>query len=275
MTNDKDNSLPIGVFDSGVGGLTVLKAIREALPAENLVYLGDTARLPYGTKSPTSISRYATRATRHLLQHDIKMLVVACNTASAVALTALQELMDPIPVVGVVEPGAMAAVATCPGGSHLVLATEATVRLGAYSKAILAHDPSASVREQACELLVSLAEEGWNDGEIAESIVSRYLREADDDTFKADSIILGCTHFPLLRDTISAIAGSAVQVVDSANTTAAVVGKILSESQSLASGAAPGQLQLLATDGITRFARVGGQFLGESLTAADVQLVDL
>ena len=275
MTNDKDNSLPIGVFDSGVGGLTVLKAIREALPAENLVYLGDTARLPYGTKSPASISRYATQATRHLLQHDIKMLVVACNTASSVALTALQELMDPIPVVGVVEQGAMAAVVARPGGSHLVLATEATVRLGAYRKAISAHDPAASVRDQACELLVSLAEEGWNDGEIAESIVSRYLSEADDDAFKADSIILGCTHFPLLRETISAIAGSAVQVVDSANTTAAVVGKILSESQSLASAAPPGQLQLLATDGITRFARVGGQFLGESLTAADVQLVDL
>ena len=275
MTIDDDNSLPIGVFDSGVGGLTVLKAIREALPNENLVYLGDTARLPYGTKSPTSISRYATQATRHLLQHDIKMLVVACNTASSVALTALQELMDPIPVVGVVEPGALAAVAARPGGSHLVLATEATVRLGAYSKAISAHDPAATIREQACELLVSLAEEGWTHGEIAESIVARYLHEAKDDTFQANSIILGCTHFPLLRETISAIAGSTVQVVDSAHTTAVVVQNILGERSGLTANTTRGRLQLLATDGITRFARVGGQFLGESLTAADIQLVDL
>ena len=269
------DSRPIGVFDSGMGGLTVLRALAARLPDERFVYLGDTARLPYGTKSAETVQAYALQATKLLLGEGVKMVVIACNTASAVALTELQELMNAIPVVGVVEPGALAAVASRPGGSHLVLATEATVRLGAYSKAILARDPSASVREQACELLVSLAEEGWNDGDIAESIVSRYLSEADDDTFKADSIILGCTHFPLLRETISAIAGSAVQVVDSANTTAAVVGKILSESQSLASGAAPGQLQLLATDGITRFARVGGQFLGESLTAADVQLVDL
>ena len=274
MTDEDNTSLPIGVFDSGVGGLTVLKAIREALPYENLVYLGDTARLPYGTKSPTSISRYAIQATAKLLQHNIKMLVVACNTASAVALAALQEQMDPIPVIGVVEPGASAAVAARPGGSHLVLATEATVRLGAYSNAISARDPAANVRELACELLVSLVEEGWTHGEIAESIVSRYLDEVGD-TFKADSIILGCTHFPLLRETISSIAGSAVQVVDSAHTTAAVVEQVLSERHDLAVGPARGQLQLLATDGITRFARVGGQFLGESLTAADVHLVDL
>ena len=275
MTDEDNTSLPIGVFDSGVGGLTVLKAIREALPYENLVYLGDTARLPYGTKSPTSISRYAIQATAKLLQHNIKMLVVACNTASAVALTALQEQMNPIPVIGVVDPGASAAVAARPGGSHLVLATEATVRLGAYSKAISARDPAANVRELACELLVSLAEEGWTHGEIAKSIVSRYLDEAKDASFEADSIILGCTHFPLLRETISSIAGSAVQVVDSAHTTAAVVEQVLSERHDLAVGPARGQLQLLATDGITRFARVGGQFLGESLTAADVHLVDL
>jgi len=270
-----NKSLPIGVFDSGVGGLTVLKAIREALPLENLIYLGDTARLPYGTKSPASIARYAMQATAKLLEDDIKLLVVACNTASAVALDVLREQMDPIPVLGVVEPGAMAAVAARPGGSHLVLATEATVRLGAYSKAILARDPQARVREQACELMVSLAEEGWTKGEIAEAIVRRYLNEAEDDGFNADSIILGCTHFPLLRQTIAAAVGDNVAVVDSAVTTATVVQDILRSNGGLHEIQQLGTLKLLATDGLTRFARVGGQFLGESLTAEDVQLVDL
>lgn len=275
MTGYENKSLPIGVFDSGVGGLTVLKAIREALPNENLVYLGDTARLPYGTKSPASIARYATQATAKLLEHDIKILVVACNTASAVALQALQDQMDPVPVVGVVDPGAMAAVAARPAGSHLVLATEATVRLGAYSKAIAALDPQAIVREQPCEMLVSLAEEGWTNGDIADSIVRRYLDDAEDDTFKADTIILGCTHFPILRETIAAAAGEAVRVVDSAVTTAAVVHEILSSEKGLAESQEPGRLKLLATDGVTRFARVGGQFLGEPLTAENVHLIDL
>ncbi len=275
MTSHDNKSSPIGVFDSGVGGLTVLKAIREALPNENLIYLGDTARLPYGTKSPVSIERYATQATAKLRDYGIKMLVVACNTASAVALDVLRERMDPIPVLGVVGPGAMAAVTARPGGSHLVLATEATVRLGAYRKAILARDPAARVREQACELMVALAEEGWTGGDIANAIVERYLREAEDEAFKADSIILGCTHFPLLRDAISRVAGDAVTVVDSANTTAAVVQEILEANGDLHDCGRRGRLELLATDGITRFARVGGQFLGEPLTAEDVQLVDL
>lgn len=275
MTKAHSNALPIGVFDSGVGGLTVLKAIREALPNENLVYLGDTARLPYGTKSPASIARYATQATAKLQESGIKLLVVACNTASAVALDVLRAQMAPIPVVGVVEPGASAAVTRRPGGKHLVLATEATVRLGAYRNAIAARDPEAEVREQACELLVSLAEEGWNSGAIADAIVSRYLGEASDETFSPDCIILGCTHFPLLRDTIAAIAGAGVEVVDSAVTTAAVVKKALESAQNLNTGHTPGVLRLLATDGATRFARVGGQFLGTPLDAGDVQLVDL
>ena len=270
-----NKSLRIGVFDSGVGGLTVLKAIRDALPFEDLIYLGDTARLPYGTKSPASIARYATQAAAKLLEHDIKMLVVACNTASAVALDALRDQMGPIPVLGVVEPGASAAVAAKPGGSHLVLATEATVRLGAYRKAILARDPTARVREHACELMVSLAEEGWTQGEIADAIVRRYLNEAEDDGLNPDSIILGCTHFPLLRETISEAVGDNVAVVDSAVTTACVVRDVLGSHDGLTEDQEPGALSLLATDGITRFARVGGQFLGEPLTAENIQLVDL
>lgn len=275
MTHSNSNSAPIGVFDSGVGGLTVLKAVRAAMPAENLVYLGDTARLPYGTKSPASIARYATQATAKLLEYDIKMLVVACNTASAVALQALQKQMHPVPVVGVVEPGAMAAIESRPGGSHLVLATEATVRLGAYKSAIENRDPDARVFEQPCELLVALAEEGWTSGHIAEEIIQRYLDDAKIVDFDPDSIILGCTHFPLLRETISRVAGSKVAVVDSAVTTAAVVHRILEESADLSGEPHAGTLKMLATDGAQRFARVGGQFLGEPLSAEDVQLIDI
>ena len=275
MIDHNDKELPIGVFDSGVGGLTVLKAIHEALPLENLIYLGDTARLPYGTKSPASIARYATQATRKLQENGMKLLVVACNTASAVALDILREKMHPIPVLGVVEPGARMAVNARPGGSHLVLATEATVRLGAYRKAITRLDAGAKVREQACELLVSLAEEGWTNGPIADAIVRRYLADAADSEFTPDSIILGCTHFPLLRDTISAIAGQEVEVVDSAITTASVVEQVLESTDLLRDATKAGTLKLLATDGATRFARVGGQFLGNPLQTSDIQLVDL
>ena len=175
--NTPDATRSIGVFDSGVGGLTVLKALHTAMPRENLVYLGDTARLPYGTKSPASIARYACQAAALLQQRDIKLLVVACNTASAVALEALREQMQPLPVIGVVDPGAAAAVAARPGGRHLVLATEATVRLSAYREAILGLDAGATVDELACEMLVALAEEGWNNGAIGEAIVRRYLDE--------------------------------------------------------------------------------------------------
>jgi glutamate racemase len=273
MSSERENELPIGVFDSGVGGLTVLKAIREVLPAENLVYLGDTARLPYGTKSPASIERYATQAASQLQDQGIKLLVVACNTASAVALDALRARLAPLPVIGVVEPGAAAAVHARPGGSHLVLATEATVRLAAYRDAIEARDPGATVAEHACEMLVALAEEGWNDGAIARAIVQRYLDETG--CRDPDTIILGCTHFPLLRDTIQEVAAEGVILVDSASTTAEVVQQTLRESDSCRATGDPGSLRLLATDGATRFARVGGRFLGEQLSWADVEIVDL
>ncbi|MBT8100481.1 MAG: glutamate racemase [Gammaproteobacteria bacterium] len=268
-------ALPIGVFDSGVGGLTVLKAIREVLPNEDLVYLGDTARLPYGTKSPTSISKYACQATRHLQQKGIKLLVVACNTASAVALDALCEQMAPLPVIGVVEPGARAAVAGVPGGNHLVMATEATVRLAAYSRAIGALDPDASTRELACELLVALAEEGWTNGDIATSIVRRYLDEMEFNEDSIDSVILGCTHFPLLREAIAGAIGPGTHIIDSAGTTASAVATMLQRLELANGQSSAGKLTLFATDGASRFARVGGRFIGENLDASDIKLVDL
>jgi glutamate racemase len=273
MNREIHCDLPIGVFDSGVGGLTVLKAIQEALPNENLVYLGDTARLPYGTKSPVSIERYATQAAAKLQEQGIKALVVACNTASAVALAALRAQMDDVPVIGVIGPGAAAAVEARPAGKHLVLATEATVGLGAYRIAIAERDPVAEVREQACEMLVSLAEEGWSNGEIARAIVRRYLDEAT--VAVPDTIILGCTHFPLLKDTIQDVADDDIVVVDSASTTARVVREVLERGALRRNSDSLGLLRLLATDGATRFARVGGQFLGRELSHRDVELVDL
>jgi len=256
MNASQTRRLPIGVFDSGVGGLTVLRALRQALPNEDLIYLGDTARLPYGTKSPASISRYAGQATAQLQGRGIKLLVVACNTASAVALEALREQMRPLPVIGVVEPGATAAVAARPGGRHLVLATEATVRFGAYRHAILGR-------------------EGWTEGSIAEAIIRRYLEPLADLAFEPDSIILGCTHFPLLRAAIQRVAAEGTAIVDSASTTAGVSAAMLAEHDLLNEQEGAGRLKLMATDGASRFARVGGRFIGEDLDAEDIELVDL
>lgn len=271
-----DRTKPIGIFDSGVGGLTVLKALRRQLPGEDFVYLGDTARLPYGTKSASSVLRYARQAASHLRQRDIKLLVIACNTASAVALGDLQSDFAPLPVVGVVEPGANAAVDASPAGRHLVLATEATVGLHAYGKAIMALDGKATVRELACELLVAIAEEGWTRGAIADAIVRQYLEPLleGDGAYRPHCIILGCTHFPLLRDAIQGVAGDGITIVDSAGTTAAAVSRLL-EARDLMNPTAGGALELLATDGAGRFARVGGAFLGASVAAGDVQIVDL
>ncbi|MGH8223681.1 MAG: glutamate racemase [Woeseiaceae bacterium] len=278
---DETANAPIGVFDSGVGGLTVLKALRERLPDEHLLYLGDTARLPYGTKSPASVLRYATQATAHLRSRGVKMLVIACNTASAVALAELQRALAPLPIVGVVEPGASAAVRARPGGRHLVLATEATVRLGAYGRAICRLDAAAAVHERACELMVAQAEEGWTRGPVAEAIINAYLQPefVGDDAYRPDSLILGCTHFPILREVIEKVLsgriGAEVSVTDSAGTTASVVAREL-DARGLARPAGDaGTTRLLATDGARRFARVGGAFLGEALSADDIELVDL
>ncbi len=183
--------------------------------------------------------------------------------------------MHPLPVIGVVEPGAMAAVATGVGGAHLVLATEATVRLGAYREAIKAQDASADVRELACELLVSLAEEGWTDGAIETDIVTRYLQPLVETSYQPDCVILGCTHFPLLREAIAGVVANGTVIVDSASTTAEFATQTLADAGLANAGSAAGALRLLATDGATRFSRVGGRFLGERLATSDIELVDL
>ena len=273
MNTADRKALPIGIFDSGVGGLTVLKALHEELPEEDLVYLGDTARLPYGTKSPASISRYAVQATARLQEQGIKLLVVACNTASAVALDTLRAQLDPLPVSGVVEPGASAAVQARPRGKHLVLATEATAGLHAYRDAIAGIDADAHVDELPCEMLVALAEEGWTTGSVAEAIVHRYVDAYNEGDFTPDSVILGCTHFPLLRAPIASAFDDRVSIIDSASTTATYARKLLTDAGLL--NDAGGTLRFMATDGATRFARVGGRFLGKQLTRDDIEVVDL
>lgn len=272
---------PIGIFDSGVGGLTVLRALRSLLPDERYIYLGDTARLPYGTKSPESVCRYARHAADFLVRRDIKLLVVACNTASALALDQLREVLAPLPVIGVVEPGAAAAVAASNAHRHLVLATEATTAQRAYTRAIQALQPDARVEEMPCSMFVALAEEGWHRGHVAEVVAEEYLggvahRPAAE---RPDTAILGCTHFPLVRDAIAQVLGPDIRIVDSANTAAEAVRAQLVQLDALntgdASGSATAALSLVATDGAARFARIGSAFLGQEFAPGDIEIADI
>ena len=272
---------PIGVFDSGVGGLTVLDALRERLPEEDFVYLGDTARLPYGTKSPDTVSRYAQQAAAKLVEREVKLLVVACNTASAVAVESLQRAFSPIPVVGVVEPGAEAACAATRTGHVLVTGTEGTVEGGAYTRAILSRNPKLRVDAVACPMFVALAEEDWTNGPIAEAVARRYLELelAGAERSRVDTIVLGCTHFPLLREAIARVCGPGVALVDSAHTAAVAVERELGQRGLRRLARREGEpapvLTFLATDAPARFSRVGAVFLGHHIDSADVELVDL
>ena len=260
---------PIGVFDSGVGGLTVLSALRQRLPSEDLVYLGDTARVPYGTRSPETVINYSQRVASRLVREDIKALVIACNTATAHALEALQEAGARIglPVIGVIEPGVQAALAASRGGTVAVLGTEGTIRAGRYQQA-LERAGTASIG-QACSLLVPLAEEGWTTGQVAEAVAQRYLAPLQG---QVDTAILGCTHFPLLREVIQA-ALPGVVLVDSAETTAEAVAGILAKQGLLQAPRAPAPTRFLVTDNLERFVTVGHRFLGHA--PDPVTLVDL
>ncbi len=275
-----NRELPIGVFDSGVGGLTVLQAIHRLLPRENLLYLGDTARVPYGTKSAESVSRYAVQAAKVLVERNIKALVVACNTASAVAVSDLQALYPHIPVIGVIEPGAVASCRASKTGHIAVIATESTVRGEAYPLAIRKIRPDAVVEQAACSLFVALAEEGWVEGELLEQILARYLQPllaAHPESKTVDCLVLGCTHFPVLKQAIAAVAGPNVSLVDSAETTAQVL-KLRLDAVDLSAPervSTMEQVQFLVTDGPERFARVASIFFGDKIGAHSVSLVDL
>lgn len=271
--------LPIGVFDSGVGGLTVLKALRERLPAESLIYLGDTARLPYGTKSAAAVSHYALQAAHALVRMGIKALVVADNTSSAHALEALRAEFPGLPVTGVVEPGAAAAALASAQGRIVVIATDSTVQAGTYPRAIHNSRPGARVISKACPLFVSMVEEGMTDGPIAEQLARHYLDPLfanADDGQKGDCLLLGCTHFPALADLLRRVVGPETAMVDSATTTARAVEDLL-EHRGLATDRPPerARVRYLATDAPDRFARVARIFVPWTIATDEVEVVDL
>ncbi len=249
---------PIGIFDSGVGGLTVFREIARVVPDRPLIYLGDCARVPYGTKSAEIVRRYSLQAANHLLQRGIGMLVVACNTATSAALPALQEMLD-IPVIGVIEPGARAA-AEKTRGRIGVIATEGTVSSRAYTKAIHQIKPSVEVIEAAAPLFVALAEEGWANTHVAREVAEVYLEPLLDAGI--DTLVLGCTHYPILRGTIEHVVGDHVAVVDSAETTAECVREMIDGNAAEGGGATH---TFLVTDAAERFRRIASEFLEQEI----------
>lgn len=265
---------PIGVFDSGLGGLTVVRALRAACPGEDLIYLGDTARVPYGSRSPETVIRYALGCARVLISRGVKVIVVACNTVSAVALDMLRIELD-LPVLGVILPGARAAVAASGGGGIGVLGTTGTIASGAYPRAIASLSTRTSVRVSAAPLFVSLAEEGWTEGEVPRLVARRYLEPLI--AAKVTCLVLGCTHYPLLREAIEAEAtalnGGPLAIVDSAHATAEEVSEFLSERGQNAVRTRRGKLTLLVTDLPKSFSDVAERFLGEAVE--DVTQIDL
>ncbi|MBC7954097.1 MAG: glutamate racemase [Rhodospirillaceae bacterium] len=273
----KRRDLPIGVFDSGIGGLTVLKALRERLPGESLIYLGDTARLPYGTKSAAAISHYAVQAAHALVSTGIKALVVADNTSSALALETLRTEFPGLPVIGVVEPGATAAGHASANGRIVVIATESTVQAGSYPRAVLNSRPGAQVRSLACPLFVSMTEEGMVDGPIAEQIARHYLAPLfldPEPALRGDCLLLGCTHFPALAPLLHDLLGPEVAIVDSATTTASAVEDVLTHRRLAATHGTP-HIRYMSTDAPDRFARIAAIFVPWPLTAEQVELVDI
>ena len=248
----------IGIFDSGVGGLTVVHALLEALPAEHLVYLGDTGRHPYGTKSAETVTRYSLENSAFLVARGVKLLVVACNSASAVALDVLTERLA-VPVIGVIEPGAIAALARTRTGRVGVIGTEATIASGAYTRALRARRPALELYTRACPLLVPLAEEGWTDGPVARGVAETYLASLR--TSGIDTLVLGCTHYPLLKSVIAYVMGPDVALVDSAEETARAVETLLTE-RNLGRTGPPGATSFFVTDVPDRFVLIGQRVLG-------------
>lgn len=270
MECDPDKTASIGIFDSGVGGLTVCRRIAETLPRESLVYLGDTARVPYGSKSGATVVRYAKACAALLIQRDIKMLVVACNTASAFALETLRETLS-IPVVGVVEPGARAACDRTRSGRVGVIGTRGTISTGSYEAIIRRQRPECQVFSKSCPLFVPFAEEGWTAGPAIEDVARTYL----DDVLanNIDTLVLGCTHYPLLSEVISGIAGESVVLVDSAEETARDVAGILTGRGLLNPRGTFGTHTFLVSDAPDRFIETGERFFGDSL--GHVEWVDV
>ncbi len=258
-----DRGPAIGIFDSGVGGLTVFAQVAQRLPAESIVYLGDTARVPYGTKSGDTVLRYAIGCTDVLVARGIKMLVVACNTASAYALDVLPEHLD-MPVLGVIEPGAKRAVDLSRRGRIGVIGTASTIASRAYDKAILRMAPNAKVFSKPCPLFVPLAEEGWVEGPVPRQVAAAYLDELLQNDI--DTLVLGCTHYPLLKDIIAETAGTDVVLVDSAEATSQAVADTLAGLSLEREQKGPPEYSFLVTDAPGNFGRIGERFLGRPIS---------
>ncbi len=274
------SSLPIGLFDSGVGGITVLKSMKELMPGEDYLYLGDTARLPYGTKSQKTICQYAIQAVSTLIKRKIKLLIVACNTATGAALPVLQKKFPFIPILGVIEPSAKKACTTSINGHIAVIATPSTIQAGIYKKNILYYRPEAQIISLACPLFVPLVEEGWFDGPIVKNIVTKYLDPLFNNSssiHKPDCVILGCTHYPLLTDTIHSVVGSKVHIINSSETTAKLAKQYLIKHNTIHPEASTreGSIHFLTTDDTQKFAHIGSMFLNQSISISNVELIDL
>jgi glutamate racemase len=255
----------IGIFDSGIGGLTVVREIVAKMPRENIIYLGDTARVPYGIRSPETVTRYSFENTQFLLAQEIKMLVVACNTASAISLDAVKKEF-PLPVVGVLEPGARAAVAATRTRKLGVIGTEATIASGAYETAIKRLAPDVEVHSLACPLFVPLAEEGWTDNDVAQLVAEKYLAPLR--RTGIDTLVLGCTHYPLFKSVITRVIDSDIRLIDSATETAKEVEDVLEKLKWRINGAEEGLRKFYVTDLPSRFEKIGKRFLGNSLQHA-------
>jgi len=262
---------PIGVFDSGVGGLTVARAIAKRLPRERLIYLGDTARVPYGTKSPATVLRYTEQALDFFVERGVKLMVVACNTASAAALPDLSR-RSPLPILGVVEPGARAAAASTTAGIVGVIGTRTTVESGSYDAALQRIDPKIKVHSRACPLLVPLAEEGWLTGPVPRWVAQSYLEPLS--RAGVDTLVLGCTHYPLLRGVIGQVMGDAVQLVDSAEETARAVEELL-ESRGMSNDSAQfaGKHRFFTTDVSDTLLNLAEKFFAAEIK--QLEIIDL
>ena len=261
------NPAPIGIFDSGIGGLTVARAIYHRLPGESTIYFGDTARVPYGPKSPDTVRRYSLEILHWLVGQGVKLVVVACNTSTAHALEALRN-ESPVPVIGVIEPGATAAVSATHGGPIGVIGTAGTIASNAYAKAIHALEPGARVEQVACPLFVPLVEEGWFEHPAAQLIAEEYLGSLRDGG--VDALVLGCTHYPLLKPLLGRVMGSGVNLIDSAEETARVVASALERNQLAMPAGSPVSHRFVVSDDEARFRLVGSRFIGERLGKAEV-----
>ena len=268
MPTSPPNDQAIGVFDSGIGGLTVAASLRRLLPHENILYIGDTARVPYGGKSRETVERYSIEIGNLLLAGGAKMIVVACNTASALGVPRMKEVFE-VPVVGVVVPGAKAAVDSTKNKTIGVIGTRATIASGAYEKAILALEPGATIHSAPCPLLVPLIEEGLIEDSVTDQMLRRYLDPLLSQGI--DTLVLGCTHYPLLKNAIARIAGPSVSLVDSAENCALAVGYLLRESHLASSKKDNGQLEVMLTDSAEGFLRTAAQALDLPITKVSLQ----